>query len=107
MPEMRFCNRCGNPLPSDAPEGICPACTLRAGLEPDTRPMPEGSSRGFQTPILWDSRIPDIHAFVTVPHIHSFAARTFGAKPLPLVISNTQKEGARRSAKGGCLPLLS
>jgi hypothetical protein len=50
--------------------------------------------------------IPNIHTFVTVPHIHSFAARTFGAKPRPLVISNTQKASARRSAKGGCLTSL-
>ena len=44
MAEMRRCNRCGNLFPSDAPEGTCPACTLRAGLEPDTRPAAEGSS---------------------------------------------------------------
>jgi hypothetical protein len=51
-------------------------------------------------------RIPDTQAFVMVPSIHSSAARTFGAKARPLVISDTQKEGARRSAKGGCLTLL-
>ena len=44
MAEIRRCNRCGNPLPSDAPEGTCPACLLRAGLEPDTRPPPDGSA---------------------------------------------------------------
>jgi hypothetical protein len=51
-------------------------------------------ARGFQTPIL---------PFATVPRIHSFAARTFGAKPWPLVISNTLKAIVRRSAEGGCL----
>jgi hypothetical protein len=50
--------------------------------------------RGFETPVL---------PFATVLRIHSFAARTFGAKPRPLVISNTQKASARRSANGGCL----
>jgi hypothetical protein len=48
-------------------------------------------------------RIPDTHPFVTVLRIHSFAARSFGAKQRPLVKSNTQKAGARRPAKGGCL----
>jgi len=32
MAEIRRCNRCGNLLPSDAPEGTCPACLLQAGL---------------------------------------------------------------------------
>ena len=36
MAEMRRCNRCGQVIPSDAPEGTCPACMLRAG--PDDRP---------------------------------------------------------------------
>ena len=44
MAEIRRCNRCGNPLPSDAPEGTCPACMLRAGLEPDSEPPPDGSA---------------------------------------------------------------
>jgi hypothetical protein len=52
------------------------------------------TARGFQTPIL---------PFATVLRIHSFAARTFGAKPRPLVISNTHKAIVRRSAEGGCL----
>jgi hypothetical protein len=38
-----------------------------------------------------------------VPRIRSFAARTFGAKPGPLVISDTHKASVRRSANGGCL----
>src|SRR5688572_18269944 len=27
------CPRCGNPLPSDAPEGLCAACLFTAGAE--------------------------------------------------------------------------
>ncbi len=34
MAEIRRCKRCGNPLPADAPDGTCPVCMLRAGLEP-------------------------------------------------------------------------
>jgi len=45
MAEIRRCNRCGNLLPSDAPEGTCPACMLRAGLEPDSEPPADGSAR--------------------------------------------------------------
>ena len=41
MAEIRHCTRCGNLLPADAPGGICPACIIRAGLEPDSRPPPE------------------------------------------------------------------
>jgi hypothetical protein len=45
-----------------------------------------------------DSRHP---SFCHGPRMHSFAARSFGAKPRPLVISNTQKASAGRSAEGG------
>src|SRR5688572_14627531 len=30
--ETRFCPDCGNALPSDAPEGLCPRCLLHSGL---------------------------------------------------------------------------
>ncbi|HEU4395404.1 MAG TPA: serine/threonine-protein kinase, partial [Planctomycetota bacterium] len=33
MPEPRNCERCGAPLPADAPEWACPRCLLAAGLE--------------------------------------------------------------------------
>jgi serine/threonine-protein kinase len=36
----RRCPRCGRPLPPDVPPGICPACLLRAGLEPGTGAAP-------------------------------------------------------------------
>ncbi|MFI5460455.1 MAG: tetratricopeptide repeat protein [Isosphaerales bacterium] len=49
MADIHRCNRCGNLLPSDAPEGTCPACMLRAGLEPDTTPPPDGSAGGDAT----------------------------------------------------------
>src|SRR5947209_1207652 len=38
MAAIRRCNRCGNLLPSDAPEGTCPACTPGSELEPDSEP---------------------------------------------------------------------
>jgi serine/threonine protein kinase/Tfp pilus assembly protein PilF len=33
--QQKTCPNCGATLPTDAPEGICPACALRAGAEPE------------------------------------------------------------------------
>jgi serine/threonine protein kinase/Tfp pilus assembly protein PilF len=33
--QQKTCPNCGASLPTDAPEGICPACALRAGVEPE------------------------------------------------------------------------
>src|SRR5437868_8523794 len=40
MADNRRCPRCGKPLPTDVPTGTCPACLLRAGLEPGSRAEP-------------------------------------------------------------------
>ena len=32
----RHCPECQNPLPADSPDGLCPACLLKRGLETDT-----------------------------------------------------------------------
>ena len=37
---IRSCPQCEQPLPPDAPEGLCPECLMLGGLE--TMPMPEG-----------------------------------------------------------------
>ena len=43
MAEPRRCNRCGNPLRSDAPAGTsCPVCMLRAGLDASMEEMSFG-----------------------------------------------------------------
>ncbi|MCK4602282.1 MAG: serine/threonine protein kinase, partial [Phycisphaerae bacterium] len=36
MNEQRNCPECGRPLPSDTPDGLCPACLLERGLESNT-----------------------------------------------------------------------
>ena len=36
MKEQRNCPQCGRPLPSDTPQGLCPACLLKRGLESNT-----------------------------------------------------------------------
>jgi hypothetical protein len=89
------------------------------GTSPPKQSQPGRVRRGFQAPILCltapasihsrqarsaqNHGIPDTHSLSHGLRIHSFAARSFGAKPRPLVISNTQKASARRSANGGCL----
>src|SRR5688572_9538148 len=44
MPEPRNCERCGAPLPADAPEGACPRCLLAAGLEGGSGPGGAGAA---------------------------------------------------------------
>ena len=34
MSQARICPNCQAAIPADAPEGVCPACALRAGFEP-------------------------------------------------------------------------
>ena len=36
MTETKKCAKCGQELPPDAPEGLCPKCLLEAGLESET-----------------------------------------------------------------------
>ena len=40
MADDRRCPRCSKPLPPDFPTGTCPACLLRAGLEPAYQAAP-------------------------------------------------------------------
>ncbi len=74
------------------------------------QPRPRWLSPAYQTWLRSADRcqstglgFPDTHPLSHGPRIHSFAARKFGAKPRPLVISTTQKASARGSANGGCL----
>src|SRR5437899_7593153 len=40
--QQHWCPTCGNPLPANAPHGICPRCLLRQGLEsPPPQAAPE------------------------------------------------------------------
>jgi len=42
MPTVRICKRCQQPLPENAPEGLCPACLAKVALE--TEPAPPGGT---------------------------------------------------------------
>lgn len=41
METLKFCPHCRQPLPKDAPEGLCPTCLAKAGLS--TQPNPGGA----------------------------------------------------------------
>ncbi len=43
MPERPRCPNCGEELPSNAPQGLCPACLLKQGMES------EGAGPGSST----------------------------------------------------------
>jgi serine/threonine protein kinase len=44
MDTIRICNQCRQPLPQDAPEGLCPHCLARVALdsEPASKPVAKG-----------------------------------------------------------------
>src|SRR6185369_7335064 len=48
MNTKRICPGCQNPLPPDAPAGLCPECLLKAGFGTGTEPGGEGT--GFVAP---------------------------------------------------------
>ena len=43
MAERERCPGCGNELPPIAPQGLCPACLLRQGLESEGKDLPSSS----------------------------------------------------------------
>jgi len=44
MSPATSCPKCGVPLPSDAPEGLCPKCLLQAGFESAPQSQPPGTA---------------------------------------------------------------
>ena len=71
MTENHRCNRCGNLLPSDAPEGTCPVCMPRTDLEPDAQPT--GVSAGGQATCDFELAQPG--------HVLESLARSIGTVP--------------------------
>jgi len=54
---MRLCNRCLQPLPQNAPEGLCPKCLAKAALE--TEPAAAGQ-RNFPKPEELTAQFPQL-----------------------------------------------
>ena len=56
MNPQRSCPDCGSPLPPDAPEGICPECLMKGGLEfsrdttPSIEPIGTADERNLPNP---------------------------------------------------------
>jgi predicted Ser/Thr protein kinase len=46
MDTLRFCPQCQQPLPANAPEGLCPQCLLAAAAAPPSEPQPVTTSGG-------------------------------------------------------------
>ena len=50
MADENHCLQCGSPLASDAPQGLCPGCLLRRGLEPQSLDSADGSQPAESVP---------------------------------------------------------
>ncbi len=53
------CPHCGTPLPPDAPEGLCPACLLAAGLDGTAPHTPAEPDRVQYLETVLNRRLPD------------------------------------------------
>jgi eukaryotic-like serine/threonine-protein kinase len=82
MDENRQCNRCGNPLSSDAPDGTCPACGARAVPEPETEPT--GLSAGEDVTLGFE--------IVQPGHVLESLARSVGSIPHVLLADTSPDE---------------
>jgi len=51
METERRCPQCGNPLPPEVSQGTCPACSLRATLEPEGETTPPDAVESYQVTI--------------------------------------------------------
>ena len=55
METMKICPHCRQPLPKDAPDGLCPACLVKAGL--GSQPEP-GAAPAGNTPVTPKRELP-------------------------------------------------
>ena len=51
MAERERCPGCGNELPANAPQGLCPACLLKQGMESEARILRRPRRRALPTPM--------------------------------------------------------
>ena len=76
MAARRRCPRCGNSLPPEITQGLCPACLLRAGLEPASE-QPPGGSAGEDVTFGFEPSHPG--------HVLESLARSMGSIPRVLL----------------------
>ncbi len=68
MSQPRICPNCRAAVPSDAPEGVCPACALRAGFDvgegPDSPTLTAPAGRSQPLPVEeLARRLPELEQF--------------------------------------------
>ena len=107
MPTPRKCAECGASLPSDAPDGPCPACGLRAALKADPQPAESFHPSALFDPIELGSRrreeVEGSQAAAPPPHTE------LGRADLPVDMDARQRvptadEVARASSRAGSHP---
>src|SRR5262245_51947309 len=77
MTENQRCRRCGQLLPSDAPEGICPACKLRTQLELGSEPSTSADSASENVTFSFET--------AEAGHVLERLARSIGSIPRVLL----------------------
>src|SRR6516165_9013412 len=77
MIENHRCHRCGQLLPSDAPEGIWPACKLSTELEPGSEPSTAAGSASENVTFSFEPAQPG--------HVLKCLARSIGSIPQVLL----------------------
>jgi hypothetical protein len=77
MTENQRCLQCGHLLPYDAPEGICPACKLRAQLQPGSEPSTSAGSAGENVTFSFEP--------AQAGHVLEGLARSIGSIPQVLL----------------------
>ena len=91
MADIVRCNRCGNLLPSGAPEGTCPACMLRAGLAPGSEPTTAAGWPGENVTFSFEPAQPG--------HVLESLARSMGTIPRVLLPDTAADETELAIAK--------
>ena len=77
MAHDRRCPRCSKPLPPDVKAGICPACLLRAGLEPGSETASLNAPDGVQVTVGFEAASPG--------HVLETLTRSIGSIPRVLL----------------------
>jgi serine/threonine protein kinase/predicted Zn-dependent protease len=97
MPDARVCPACGTELPLRAPEGLCPGCLLRAGLDGAALSLSPAGDAGA-TVELAGSRVRETLA-AAVGSVPRVLLRDNDAGAKPPVIRPTGSGGAEASIR--------
>src|ERR1700733_4028701 len=96
MVECRSCPNCGSELPVNAPQGLCPACLLRHGLDTEAPDPPHGEPTATGAPI--EETVPG--AGMTASH----TPRPSGPSPDPTAANPVIPRGGPNGDEGSLEP---